>query len=129
MDMKPFGGGVWSERVLAANCLEAIATMDDVDFVAAAQESASEAIDVGSIAAKAMTAEECRDHAEFQRRPPVAALSRVSEASRVLPDRPLNGKPDWLCLRPYLVEMLAAKSTKQKQHAQIGYTTGENGNG
>jgi hypothetical protein len=94
MDVESLGRRVGAQGMRTANCLEAITAMNDVDFMSPSQESTRETIDVSGVTAKAMSAEECRDHAEFQRRPPVAPLSKISEASRVLPDQPVCGKPD-----------------------------------
>jgi hypothetical protein len=52
--------------------VEGVDAMKDVDLMASTAKGSRKAVDVSRVAAKAMGAEECRDHTELQRRPPVA---------------------------------------------------------
>ena len=61
---------------LAAHGVEGIDAVEDVDLMAATAERLAEPVHVGGVAAEAVTAEERGDHAELQRRPPVALALR-----------------------------------------------------
>src|SRR5208282_553748 len=63
----------------ALHRVEGVDTVVDVDLVAAAAQGLAETIDVGGIAAEAMRAEECRDHADFH--------GDLHVARRLVPDR------------------------------------------
>src|SRR5262245_47364153 len=53
----------------AADRVEGVHTVEDVDLVTAAEQGARESVDIGGVAAEAMTPEERGDHAKFHGRP------------------------------------------------------------
>ena len=92
VDVQPPRRCVGAERVVAADGVECVHAMEDVDLMPAAHEGPRQAIDVSGVAAEAVGPEERRHHADLHGRPPC----------RPCPDSP-GPRPRRLTRKPGIV--------------------------